>query len=120
MLLCLVYYKAARLGSCLHISGATPIEDKMSKPTHKKITRSHTSAIEKAEEVVSVIQKMIVVTKISLGIIKHIGVGKPAVKFHPITGGFKATIRGNISIQEIFVYTKDETGVQRRIKEMFK
>jgi hypothetical protein len=93
--------------------------NQMAKATHKKITRSHTSAIEKADEVVSLIQKLPEVTKISLGIIKHIGVGKPAVKFHPITGGFKAVIRGNISIQEIFVYTKDEMGVQKKIKSLF-
>lgn len=91
----------------------------MSKATHKKITRSHTSAIEKAEEVVAMIQKLPEVTKISLGIIKHIGVGKPTVKFHEITGGFKAVIRGNISIQEIFVYTKDSSEVQKRIKGLF-
>ncbi len=91
----------------------------MSKATHKKITRSHTSTIEKAEEVVAMIQKLPEVTKISLGIIKHIGVGKPTVKFHEITGGFKAVIRGNISIQEIFVYTKDPSGVQKRIKGLF-
>lgn len=92
----------------------------MAKPTHKKITRSHTSAIEKAEEVVALIQKMPAVTKISLGIIKHIGVGKPTVKFHVITGGFKAVIRGNISIQEIFVYTKEVELVQNKIKGCFK
>lgn len=91
----------------------------MPKSTHKKITRSHTSTIEKAEEVVLAIQNMPQVTKISLGIIKHIGVGKPTVKFHPITGGFKAVIRGNISIQEIFVYTKEVDGVQKVVREMF-
>jgi hypothetical protein len=92
----------------------------MSKPTHKKLTRSHTSAIEKAEEVVAVIQKMPAVTKISLGIIKHIGVGKPAVKFHAITGGFRAVIRGNISIQEIFVYAKEEAAVKKKIQGIFR
>ncbi|MCF7865479.1 MAG: DUF2103 domain-containing protein [Candidatus Pacebacteria bacterium] len=92
----------------------------MSKPTHKKITRSHTSAIGKAEEVVALIQKIPAVTKISLGIIKHIGVGKPTVKFHVITGGCKAVIRGNISIQEIFVYTKEVEFVQNKIKGCFK
>lgn len=93
--------------------------NQMAKATHKKITRSHTSTIAKAEEVVAMIQKLPEVTKISLGIIKHIGVGKPTVKFHEITGGFKAVIRGNISIQEIFVYTKDMSGVQKRIKGLF-
>lgn len=92
----------------------------MAKATHKKITRSHTSVIEKAEEVVLMAKNLPEVSKIALGIIKHIGVGKQAVKFHPITGGFKATIRGNISIQEIFIYTKDEAGVQKKIKALFK
>lgn len=91
----------------------------MPKPDHKKITRSHTSAIEKAADVIAVIQKLPSVTKISLGIIKHIGVGKPTVKFHPITGGFKAVIRGNISIQEIFVYTKEPDAIQKTIKGLF-
>lgn len=91
----------------------------MSKPTHKKLTRSHTSAIERVQEVVALIQKLPEVNKISLGIIKHIGVGKPAVKFHDITGGFRAIIRGNISIQEIFVYTKNPSNVQKNIKELF-
>lgn len=91
----------------------------MPKPTHKKLTRSHTSAIEKVQKVVALIQKLPEVSKISLGIIKHIGVGKPAVKFHEITGGFRAVIRGNISIQEIFVYTKQVEDVQKKISKMF-
>ncbi len=95
----------------------------MPKPTHKKLTRSHTSAIEKAQEVIALIQRLPQVTKISLGIIKHIGVGKPTVKFHDITGGFKAVIRGNISIQEIWVYLDDpESGehVEKSIRKLFK
>ncbi len=91
----------------------------MPKPTYKKLTRSHTSAIERVQEVVALIQKLPEVSKISLGIIKHIGVGRPAVKFHEITGGFRAVIRGNISIQEIFVYTKDSSRVQKKIKGLF-
>jgi hypothetical protein len=91
----------------------------MPKPTHKKLTRSHTSAIARVQEVIALIQKLPEVSKISLGIIKHIGVGRPAVKFHEITGGFRAVIRGNISIQEIFVYTKQVEEVQKLISEMF-
>lgn len=92
----------------------------MPKFTHNKITRSHTSAIEKVAEVVSTIQKMPTVTKISLGIIKHIGVGRPTVKFHEISGGCKAVIRGNISIQEVFIYTKETQVVQEKISKIFK
>lgn len=85
-------------------------------PSHqhgKKITRSHTSAIEKTRDVLSVIERLLEVSKISLGIIKHIGVGKPTVKFHPITGGFKAVIRGNISIQEVWIYIKGEENIPK-------
>ncbi len=96
-------------------------------PSHKtgrKLTRSHTTITEKAKEVVSAIERLPDVTKISLGIIKQIGLGKPAVKFHPITGGFRCIVRGNVSIQEIWVYVRgDEAqmlGVQGKILELFR
>lgn len=63
------------------------------------------------------------VTKISLGIIKQIGLGKPAVKFHPITGGFRCIVRGNTSIQEVWVYVRGDEpqrlDVQAKVNAMF-
>ncbi|MBA3547852.1 MAG: hypothetical protein H0T76_15320 [Nannocystis sp.] len=95
-------------------------------PSHKtgrKLTRSHTTIIEKARDVVSALERQPDVTKISLGIIKQIGLGKPAVKFHPITGGFRCIVRGNVSIQEIWVYVRgDEAetlGVQAKVLALF-
>jgi hypothetical protein len=85
----------------------------------KKMTRSHTSAIEKVEQLLPTLQKSPFVTKISLGIIKHIGVGKPAIKFHLITGGFKMVVRGNISVQEVFVYTGSVDEVQKLAQRTF-
>jgi hypothetical protein len=95
-------------------------------PTHKtgrKLTRSHTTLTEKAKEVVTMLERLPEITKISLGIIKKIGLGKPAVKYHPITGGFRCTIRGNVSIQEVWVYARGDAAellaVQARISALF-
>jgi hypothetical protein len=64
------------------------------------------------------------VSKISLGIIKQIGLGKPAVKFHPITGGFRCIVRGNVSIQELWVYLRGDEAqvldVQAKIQALFR
>lgn len=94
-------------------------------PSHKtgrKLTRSHTTITEKAKEVVTLLEPLPEVTKISLGIIKQIGLGKPTIKFHPITGGFRCIIRGNTSIQEIWVYVRADAPVldiQARVTALF-
>jgi len=95
-------------------------------PAHKsgqKLTRSHTTLTEKAKEVVTTIERSPAVTKISLGIIKQIGLGRPSVKFHPITGGFRCIVRGNTSIQEVWVYVRgdeaDLLAVQASITALF-
>jgi hypothetical protein len=87
--------------------------------SHKKLTRSHTTLIEAAEDIVKKATQMIEVSKVSLGIIKQISVGKPRIKFLPITGGIKATIRGNASIQEIFIYTNDPKKTIGVLTELF-
>jgi hypothetical protein len=87
--------------------------------SHKKLTRSHTSLIEAAEEVVKHATEMSEVSKISLGVIKSISVGKQRIKFLPITGGIRAIIRGNASIQEIFIYTTDENKTIKVLTELF-
>lgn len=91
--------------------------------TARKLTRSHTTTTEKAKEVVTLLGRLPAVTKISLGIIKQIGLGKPSVKFHRITGGFRCIIRGNTSIQELWVYVRgdeaDLLGVQAEIATLF-
>jgi len=77
-------------------------------PAHRaggKLTRGHTTLIDAAEPIVDLLQDREEVSKISLGIIKVIGRGKPGVKFHPVTGGWKLVVRGNVSLQELVVYT---------------
>jgi hypothetical protein len=95
-------------------------------PSHKtgrKLTRSHTTIIEKARDVVTMLERLPDVSKISLGIIKQIGLGKPAVKFHPITGGFRCIVRGNVSLQEIWVYLRGDEAqaldIQAKIQALF-
>lgn len=86
-----------------------------------KFTRSHTSAIPAANEILNVLTKMSEVKKISLGVIKA---GKPSggkrrikIKKRPV--GFLLTVRGNNSIQEISIYTTElEKVVEKLKKEM--
>ena len=72
-----------------------------------KITRNHTTLIDAAVPVVEFLQKRSEVSKISLGLIKVIGKGPQNIKFHPVTGGWRLVIRGNISLQEVVVYTSN-------------
>ena len=85
-----------------------------------KITRSHTTLIDIAVPVIRAIEKHPLINKISLGIIKKITVGQPRIKFLPITGGCKLVIRGRITIQEFFIYTKHPETLEHFIKTSFK
>jgi hypothetical protein len=84
-----------------------------------KLTRSHTTIIDIAVPVITWIEKDSLVNKISLGIIKKVTVGTPRIKFLPITGGFKMVIRGRISIQEFFIYTKEPDSTQKAILKKY-
>ncbi len=84
-----------------------------------KFTRSHSSAIPAAEELLDLLQKITEVKKISLGVIKA---GKPSggkrfLKIKERRGGFLITVRGNNSIQEIGVYTKRAGEVIELLKD---
>ena len=87
--------------------------------THKKLTRSHTSLIEAAEDVIKRATEMSEVSKISLGVIKQISVSRPRIKFLPMTGGVRAIIRGNASIQEIFIYTSNPKDTVKTLTNLF-
>jgi hypothetical protein len=92
----------------------------MSHPlSHKKLTRSHTTLIDSAIDVVKCAVEMPEVSKVSLGIIKKLSVGKPRIKFLPITGGIKAVVRGNVYIQEIFIYTTDNKRTTTILTKLF-
>lgn len=79
-------------------------------PLHQaggKLTRSHTTLIDAAVPYVDMLKACPEVGKISLGLIKSLGTGKPCLKLHPITGGWKLVIRGNRSLQHVMVYTSN-------------
>lgn len=76
-----------------------------------KITKSHTSSIEAAKPILKVLENDSDVTKISLGRIKsglsNVG-GNHRVKITVLSEkALRLSIRGNISHQEITVFTKE-------------
>lgn len=74
-----------------------------------KISGSHTTKIEVAESVIESAGKLDCVSKIILGVIKHIKsppVGK-SIKINDIPAGIRVKVRGPKSVQELFIYTSD-------------
>lgn len=86
-----------------------------------KITDSHSSTTEAADEVIKAAQKLKEISKIGIGIIKQTKSkgGKRGIKFLPITGGVKATVRGSGTVQEIYIYTKDVAFVTHYLSKIF-
>lgn len=89
--------------------------------TGKKITSNHTSIIDAAFPVVESAERLSEVTKISLGVIKQVGKsrGQHRIKFLPIVGGWKITVRGSSTVQEIYVYTEDPPGTKTALEARF-
>ena len=90
--------------------------------TGGKITTSHTSIIDAALPVVEAAEKLPEVTKISLGIIKQVGKsrGQHRMKFLPITGGWKLTVRGSSTVQEIYVYSESTKTTKESLESCFR
>jgi hypothetical protein len=73
-----------------------------------KITRSHSTAIEAAEPIIRAAERQPEVSKIALHrIVSGTKNGQHGLKFAPINGGLKVTVRGPRSLQELFIYTSD-------------
>ena len=87
-------------------------------PLHRaggKLTKNHTTLIDAAAELIDHLQECDEVTKISLGLIKNIGKGRPGLKFHPLVGGWRVVVRGSLSLQEIVIYTAEPEKVKRSL-----
>jgi hypothetical protein len=85
-----------------------------------KITASHQTITDAASEVINKAMATAEVTKVSLGIIKHIGGGgRRSIKFLPIPAGTKAVVRGSGSVQEIYLYTESPALVQEKLLKIF-
>lgn len=90
------------------------------KSKSSKITRSHSTQTETSKIVVDYLDKMKDVSKISLGIIKHVPGGRNDITFQPITGGIKAAVRGNGSVHELYIYTNNPEKVKEGLFGLFK
>lgn len=87
----------------------------------KKISGSHTSKIEVAESVIESAGKLDCVSKIILGIIKHVKsppAGK-SIKISGIPAGIRVKVRGPKSVQELFIYTSDRLFTTQVITKAF-
>jgi hypothetical protein len=73
-----------------------------------KMGGKHTTVIDAAQPVVDLAQILPEVTKVSAGYITSgIKTGPQRIKIKKMVGGLLLIVRGNISIQEIRVYTSD-------------
>ena len=85
-----------------------------------KLTRSHTTIIDAAVDVVKLAQKMPEVTKISLGVIKSgLPSGVRRIKCKPIQGGLQVSVRGTNSKQDLYMYTKFSDTLTETITKFF-
>lgn len=86
----------------------------------KKLAGKHTSFIKVAFRLVKAAENLSEVTRISLGIIipTKRKTGNKRVKFTLIRGGLLARVRGNVSVQEIRIYTFFPDKVQGLLKDV--
>ena len=86
-----------------------------------KYTARHTTVIDAASLPAQAAARLACVSKISLGLIKTLRNGPPAIKFTDEgTGCLLVKVRGGSSIQEIRVYTTDTEETQTVMQAAFK
>lgn len=78
----------------------------MLKISGDKFTRSHTTATETSKEVLRLLKSVSQIKKISLGVITKSGRsrGGKRVKIKEIPAGLELVVRGQSSIQKIYIY----------------
>ena len=79
----------------------------------------HTTVIDAAREVVLAAQKHPYVTKVSLQKIIPVKNGQRSIKFSPINGGWRLTIRGVKSLQDVMIYTQAPEKVKQALLATF-
>ena len=84
-----------------------------------KITNSHSTLTEVSEQLIYEVIKSSLISKIGIANITHVGGGRKSLKFLPITGGIKAVVRGNGSVQELYIYTDKPEKTMDKMKEIF-
>ena len=85
------------------------------------ITDSHSSTTDASAEIIKYAKKIEAISKIGIGIIKNTNSkgGKRGIKFLPITGGVKASVRGSGTVQDLYIYTKEIELVKKYLSEIF-
>lgn len=73
-----------------------------------KFTGSHTTVTDVSEKVVDEAHNLPEVSKIVLGLIKQKKCKKRRIKCEEIPAGWKVTVCGNVTIQEVYIYTSPE------------
>ncbi len=85
-----------------------------------KYTASHTTVIQAAGAPARAAAALDCVTKISLGLIKSLHNGPPALKFiEDGPGCLLVKVRGRRSLQEVRVYTRDKETVETAMRAAF-
>lgn len=82
-----------------------------------KINRRHSTCTNAAERVILAAKSLPSVKKIVLGKIAPLRTTEPRLKFSPIPGGLKAQVRGATDQQDLFIYTSDAPGTERKLQE---
>lgn len=91
----------------------------------KKFSGKHSTVIDASEEVVKFLVRHDGVSKISLGMIRSCkaGSGQKNIKIKDTESGFELIIRGNMYVQNIFVYLKnaglERDEIARQIEKLF-
>ncbi len=85
-----------------------------------KYTTSHTTVIKAAEMPARAAAQLECVTKVSLGLIKTLRNGPPAIKFiDEGPGCLLVKVRGVSSLQEVRVYSRDKDAVRAAMTVAF-
>jgi len=92
----------------------------MKKIKTDKITDSHSTLTNAAQEVLNLASKLEEVTKIGIGYITHVRGGRRDLKFTPIAGGIKAIVRGSGAVQELYIYTGAPKITEKKLLGFFK
>lgn len=84
-----------------------------------KVAPSHSTVTDTAALVANQAHKIIEISKISFGEIRHVRGGRRDIKFSPINGGIKAKVRGSGAIQELYIYTDEPSKVEQLLRDSF-
>ena len=81
----------------------------------RKISNRHQTVVKEAEIIINAAKPLEPVSKIVLGIIHHLGHGRPRLKMSDTRAGMVVKVRGTSAFQELHTYTHDREKVRTAI-----